>query len=199
MLNWAEAGWVYFFAKQPVRMPDDLRKLRLWIAAGYPETESLFKYFGFQVVPLAETDMLTALQTGLVEAIDVPPLFALLDRSYQAAPYMTDLKWAPLNAATIVHTQAWQQIPAEYQLPMVEAAQQIGKGLRDEIRRLGDEAIREMQARGLQIVSLDKATVDVWRNGAREAYNKLQCAQKHPKLFERILRLHEEYRSRGSG
>ncbi len=55
----------------------------------------------FQVVLLPATDMMTSLQTGLIEAIDLPPLFALLDRPYQIATYMTDLKWAPLNATSV--------------------------------------------------------------------------------------------------
>lgn len=81
VLSWAEGGWISFFTKVPVRTPDELRKLRLWTAAGNPEAEKLSKALGFQVVPLPETAMLTGLQTGLIDAIDVPPLFALLDRS----------------------------------------------------------------------------------------------------------------------
>jgi TRAP-type C4-dicarboxylate transport system substrate-binding protein len=195
ILNWAEAGWVYFFAKQPVRTPDDLRKLRLWTAVGHLESERLFKHFGFRVVPLDETDMLTALRTGLIEAIDVPPLFALLDRSYQAANYMTELRWAPLNAATVIHVDAWKRIPDKFRTPLVAAAQSVGERLRDQIRKSEQDAIREMQTRGLQIVRLDNAAVELWRTVVIEAYPLLQCAKKHPQLFAKIMRLHEQYKS----
>lgn len=193
VLNWAEAGWVYFFAKQPVRTPDDLRKLRLWTAAGHPESERLFKHFGFRVVPLDETDMLTALRTGLIEAIDVPPLFALLDRSYQSASYMTDLRWAPLNAATVIHLDVWDRVPAKFRSNLVDAAQSVGKRLRDQIRESEQRAISEMQTRGLEIVKLDSATVELWRSGVTEAYALLQCSKRHPRLFTKIMRLHEQY------
>jgi len=195
VLNWAEAGWVYFFAKEPVRTPDDLRKLRLWTAAGYPETERLFKQFGFRVVPLASTDMLTALQTGLIEAIDVPPLFALLDRSYQAAGYMTDLKWAPLNAATVIHLDAWRRIPEKYRESLVKAVSTIGAGLRNRIRRAEEDAIKEMQARGLQIVAVDRATTDLWRSDVNKAYPKLQCAKEYPALFAKIMQVHAQFQT----
>jgi TRAP-type C4-dicarboxylate transport system substrate-binding protein len=195
ILNWAEAGWVYFFAKQPVRTPDDLRKLRLWTSVGHPESERLFKHFRFRVVPLDETDMLTALRTGLIEAIDVPPLFALLDRSYQAATYMTDLRWAPLNAATVIHLEAWKRIPEKFRPHLVGAAQSIGERLRGQIRKSEQDAIREMQTRGLQIVQLDEAAVGSWQTVVNEAYPLLQCAKKHPQLFTKIMRLHEQYKS----
>lgn len=194
ILNWAEAGWVYFFANQPVKTPDDLRKLRLWTAAGHPEAERLFRHFGFRVVPLDETDMLTALRTGLIEAIDVPPLFALLDRSYQSATYMTDLRWAPLNAATVIHLDAWERIPEKFRSSLVGAAQSVGKQLRAQIRKSEQDAIREMQTRGLEIVKLDSAAVELWQTGVTEAYSLLQCATQHPQLFTKIMRLHEQYR-----
>ncbi len=195
ILNWAEAGWVYFFAKQPVRTPDDLKKLRLWTAAGHPESERLFKYFGFRVVPLDETDMLTALRTGLIEAIDVPPLFALLDRSYQTANYMTDLRWAPLNAATVIHLEAWERIPEKFRPLLINAVHSIGERLREQIRKSEEDAIREMQTRGLQIVKLDKRASELWRTGVDEAYPLLQCAKQHPQLFAKIMRLHEQFKS----
>ena len=189
MLGWADAGWIYFFAKTPVRTPDDLRQLRLWIAAGAPEAEALFQEFGFNVVPLPMTDMLTALQTGLVEAIDVPPLFALLDRSYQLAGHMTDLRWAPINAATVISVQAWKRVPAEYHDAFVDALREVARDAQDAIRRAGDEAIGEMQARGLTVVTLDDATRAQWRREARAAYPVLRDGSAFPELFDRVLQL----------
>jgi TRAP-type C4-dicarboxylate transport system substrate-binding protein len=196
VLAWAEAGWVYFFTKQPVRTPADLRKLRLWTAVGYPETEKLFKEFGLQVVPLPETDMLTALQTGLIEAIDVPPLFALLDRSYQLATHMTNIKFAPLNAATVISLPAWERLPASYRPQLLAAVQQTGKALRTEIRQAGDEAIIEMQRRGLQVIDVDEPTIEQWRSEAQKAYPKFGCGVHYPDLFAQVLRLHREFRSK---
>jgi hypothetical protein len=44
------------------------------------------------VVPLAVTDLLPSLQTNLIQAFDVPALFALLDQSFGLAKNMIDLK-----------------------------------------------------------------------------------------------------------
>ncbi len=189
VMNWAEAGWVRFFAKQPVRSVEDLRRLRLWTATGNPQSERVAKGLGFRVVPLPATDMLMGLQTGLIEAIDVPPLFALLDRSYQAAPYMTNLDFAPLNAATVLTRSAWQRIPAEYREPFREAAEQAAIRLRREIHRSEQEAVAEMQKRGLTVVDLDAATQAEWRRTARAIYPELVCAKQHPALFDEVMRL----------
>jgi len=199
ILVWAEGGWVYFFTKRPVRTPDDLRQLRLWTTPGYPEYERIFKEFKFQVVPLSATDMMTSLQTGLIEAIDVPPLFALLDRSYQIASYMTDLKWAPLNAAMVLSVNMWNKIPQHLHAGFLDAAAEIGGRLRRTIHKAENEAIGEMQARGLTVVKLNDNEIGMWRSEVGNAYVKFPCRQEHPKLFKKILRLHKEYRQKGVG
>ena len=189
ILSWTEAGWVHFFSKTPVRTPVDLRQLRLWIGTGDPKGERLVKELGFRVVPLPTTDMLTGLQTGLIEAIDVPPLFALLDRSYQAAPHMTALPFAPLSAATVITVPAWERIPAAYREPLLTAARLSAAKLRTEVQRAEQEAIAEMAARGLTIVELDAAGVEEWRRESAAVYPRLDCNLEHPALFERVLDL----------
>jgi TRAP-type C4-dicarboxylate transport system substrate-binding protein len=189
VLNWAEAGWVHFFAKTPVRVPDDLRQLRLWIGTGSSESERLTEELGFRAVPLPVTDMLTGLQTGLIEVIDVPPLFALLDRTYQAAPYMTELRFAPLNAATVMTMQTWQRIPESQRSALLAAARAASARMREEIHAAELEAIDEMVSRGLTIVSLDQQELEAWRTEARAVYPRLACGREHPDLLEEVMRL----------
>jgi TRAP-type C4-dicarboxylate transport system substrate-binding protein len=198
VLTWGEAGWLYFFTTRPVRTPADLRQLRLWISPGFPEHERIFKGFGFQVVPLPATDMLTSLQTGLIEAVDVPPLFALIDRSYQIANHMTDLRWAPLNAAMVISNRSWERIPEQIRDPLLAVVREIGGKLRQTIRSAESDAIREMISRGLNVVQLDGADLNAWRSEVNAAYDRLPCRQSQPELLQEVLRLHEEY-SRGPG
>ena len=140
--------------------------------------------------------MLTGLQTGLIEAIDVPPLFALLDRSYEVASYMTELKFAPLTAATVMTLAAWQRIPSEYRADLLEAVRQVALTMRTEIRRGEQEAISEMVMRGLTVVSLDAASWAQWRETAHGAYPDLECAGQYPELFDKVLRLQQEAAAR---
>jgi TRAP-type C4-dicarboxylate transport system substrate-binding protein len=189
ILGWAEAGWVHFFARSPVRTPADLRELRLWIGAGDPNAERLAKELGFRVVPLPATEMLTSLQTGLIEVIDVPPLFALLDRSFQAAPYMTDLHFAPLVAATVITLPAWQRIPAAYRDRLLAAARSTAASMRGELDRAEAAAVDEMVARGLNVVRLDAVTVAEWQRESEAVYPQLDCNLEYPELYTRVMQL----------
>ncbi|HEU0105450.1 MAG TPA: TRAP transporter substrate-binding protein DctP, partial [Vicinamibacteria bacterium] len=73
VLNWADGGWVHFFAQKPVAVPDDLKALKLFSWAGDATSVDLWKSAGFNPVPLPATEIATALQTGLVNALGCPP------------------------------------------------------------------------------------------------------------------------------
>ncbi len=193
VLTWTEGGWVNFFTKEAVRTPQDLRKLRLWISSGDPDTERILKELGFNVVPLPTTDMLTGLQTGLIEAIDVPPLFALLDRSYEYAPYMTDFKWAPLNAAIIISASTWKKIPARLHEKLLLSAQAIGQGLREEVRSSSKEAVKEMQARGLKVIVPTTEDLAHWQTLTDESFPKIRGTLCEADIFDQVIRLDQAY------
>jgi TRAP-type C4-dicarboxylate transport system substrate-binding protein len=189
VLHWAVAGVAYFFAKQPLRTPDELRKRRLWMPPGAPYMEKLYSDFGVRAVPLPATEMLTGLQTGLIDVTATAPLFALLDRTYQSASYMTELEWGALIAATLINTRAWERVPAELRPELMQAARDIGQSMRDDARRAERDAIAQMQARGLQLVKLSTAERTQWRREAEQAYPRLRGDYCPPDLYDEVMRM----------
>jgi TRAP-type C4-dicarboxylate transport system substrate-binding protein len=196
LLNWAVAGVAYFFSKQPLHTPDDLRRGRIWMPPAAPYMEKLYKDFGVRAIPLPATEMLTGLQTGLIDIIVAPPLFALLDRTYQAAGNMTDLEWGALVASTLVNAHAWARVPSELQPVLMASAQEIGHSMRDEARRAGEDAIRQMQARGLKVIELTPAERALWRAEVDRAYPALRGEYCVPELYDEVMLLHQSRQPR---
>lgn len=195
ILNWADAGWVRFFTKRPASTLDDIRGMKLLTSAGDPETEELYKDFGFQVVPLPYTEVLTALQTGLIEAVQGPPLYAMVEQWFGLATNMTEVKWAPLVGATVISNRAWERIPANMRPQLLEAARSAGRRLLTEIRQLNEDAVPAMAKRGLNIVKPDAAALATWSSEAKDAYPKLRGRYVSAELFDEVERLRNEFRS----
>jgi TRAP-type C4-dicarboxylate transport system substrate-binding protein len=194
VLNWAIAGWVNIFSKEPIRLPADLRRTRFWMTSGDPETEKIYKAFGVHVVPLPVTEMMTGLQTGLIDATAAPPLYALLDRTFQVAGHMLDIHWGALNAATIVRADAWARVPAELRPQLVAAARREGVAMRDVGRKSGEDAVREMQKRGLVVTVLTPDERAQWREEAARTYQGLRGAYCPPEIYDDVMRHHAESR-----
>ena len=177
----------------------DMRKMKLLTLAGDNDTLELWKANGFRAVPLAATDILTGLQTGLVEAVPNTPLFALLDQSFGIARNMIDVKWAPLIGATVITRRMWDSLPAAQRSDMMNAALEAGVSLRGGIRKMGDEAIVTMQKRRLQVIHVDAAALAEWRREAEGVYPKLRGGQVPAELFDEVRKLRDEYRSTAAG
>jgi TRAP-type C4-dicarboxylate transport system substrate-binding protein len=200
VLNWGDVGWVHFFTTTPATRLADMRKMKIFTwAGGDNETLELWKANGFRAVPLAATDILTGLQTGLIEAVPTTPLYALLNQSFGIARNMIDVKWAPLIGATVITRRAWDSLPAAQRSDLLAAGREAGGSLRDGIRKMGDDAIVTMQKRRLQVIHVDAATLADWRKEAEGVYPRLRGAQIPAELFDEVRKLRDEYRTRTGG
>jgi len=195
VLNWADAGWVHFFSRKPIQNIGDLRQMKLFCWAGDSSEIDLWRSSGFRPEPLAATDILNGLQTGLIDVVPNPPLFALLNQSFGLAHYMADVKWAPLVGATMVTKAAWDKLPASDRPAMLEAGRAAGVEMRASIRKMGDEAVAAMQKRKLQVVHLSDAAVAEMRRETENAWPKMRGSIAPADLFDQARRLRDEFRA----
>jgi TRAP-type C4-dicarboxylate transport system substrate-binding protein len=164
VLGWSEAGWAHFFTKSPVRTPDDMRKLKMFIWAGDDQYVELWKKAGFNPVPLPSTEIATALQTGLVNAVTVNPQGILLLQWYKQVRYMTDIKWAVFLGGIVISKSTWEKIPADIRPAVRQAAFKAARRLRDFSRRTEQSDIEALKKNGVQVVSVDEKNLDQWRS-----------------------------------
>ncbi|HET7293979.1 MAG TPA: TRAP transporter substrate-binding protein DctP [Vicinamibacteria bacterium] len=194
VLNWADGGWVHFFAQKPVATPDDLRALKLFTWAGDPKSVEVWRSAGFNPVPLPATEISTALQTGLVNALGCPPQVAVISQYYNHARNMTDLPWQLLLGATLINKATWERIPAEVRPALLESARSAGARLQAEIRKSGARDVEAMRKRGLNVVPLDDRTRALWQQTAESLYPRVRGAIVPADAFDEAQRLRDEYR-----
>jgi TRAP-type transport system periplasmic protein len=199
VLNWGDAGWVHFFTKQPAVHPEDIRKMKLCVLQGDNATFELYKINGFHPVALAATDILTGLQTGLIEAFQSPPLFALSNQWFGSAKNMLDIRFAQLVGATLIDKATWDKIPPAVQKDIMASARTAGVALREEIRKSEAGSIPIMQQFGLNLVHADAKAQGEWRQLAEGIWPKLRGTMMPADLFDQVKRLRDEYRKAHPG
>jgi len=194
VLNWADGGWVHFFTTKPVAVPDDLRKLKLFTWAGDAESVEAWRSAGFNPVPLPSTEIATALQTGLVEALGSPPQVAVISQFFNQAKNMTDLRWQLLQGATIITKAAWEKIPAEVRPELLRVSQEAGTRLRKEIRESEAKDVEAMKKRGLTVVPVSAAQRAQWQKLTESIYPRIKGKVVPAEAFEEAMRYRDEYR-----
>lgn len=196
ILNWGDGGWVYFFTKQPVKSPDDLRKLKIFSWADETSTVGFWKEGGFTAVELPSTELSTSLQTGMISAVPVSSQMAVLMQWYNQLPYMTDMKWGAIVGATVMSKDTWERIPEDIRPAILAAARKAGKKMREETKRAEAEAISAMKERGLKVVEVPEADRKAWQKAAEDSWPKLTKDYAPKDLFDEALRIRDAYRRR---
>jgi len=199
VLNWADVGWVHFFTQKPVALPDDLRALKLFTWAGDADSVSVWRSAGFNPVPLPSTEIATALQTGLVNALGSPPQVAVISQFFNNAKNMTDLRWQVLLGATLITKSTWEKIPADLRPALLEASREAGQRLQREVKDAEQKDIDAMKKRGLNVVAVSARQRAEWQKLTEKLYPSIRGRIVPADAFDEALRYRDEYRKQNAG
>ncbi|MCB9543313.1 MAG: TRAP transporter substrate-binding protein DctP [Myxococcales bacterium] len=172
ILGWSEAGWVRFLSTAPIVDPADAHKLKMFINGGNAEQVEVWKKGGFKPVPLPVTEITTALQTGLIEAVPTTPQGTLMMQWHKYAKYMSDFAWSPLVGGLVIDAKTWEKIDEGQRAALLAAARRAGDKLRAEVRANDRTAVEEMVKRGLVLTPMTPEALAKWRvmvEGMRDA------------------------------
>lgn len=196
ILNWGDAGWIQLFANVPVQHPDELRKLKLFSQAGADVFINAWRAQGFQPVPLPATDILPALQSGMIDSFFTTPVAALSLQWFGKAPHMTEIRTAKMVGATVLTMKAWKKIAVGARPGILAAADEAGQLSRDRIREFEIEAVEAMTEYGLEVHTLTPESQAEWEVVAKKSYEFYMRGYVSPELVARVERLRDEFRGR---
>ena len=168
LLFLVDIGWVYWFSANEIAVPEDLRKAKIYTTAGDYVTVELFKRFGFNAIPVSETDILTSLQTGMINSMQTVPILSLSSGWFALMPNMLDLKWAVFIGAVIIDERVWSKIRPEHQKVMMEVAQEIGKKYQENGRKTDAQAIEMMKKYGMKVKTPTDEELKIWEDFKEE-------------------------------
>lgn len=193
-LGWADVGFVYLYSKNPIRSPEDMESAKIWIWAGDPLAELFFKAFGLSPIPLAAPDVLTSLQTGIIDAVYCSSLACIALQWFTRVNYMTNVPITYGMGAALVSEKALKKVaPADVDI-LVEVSRPLLRELTEKTREQNREAIAEIEKEGVVVVDADEAArMQFFRTG-REAWGDGVGRLYSQELLDRITELLDDYR-----
>jgi TRAP-type C4-dicarboxylate transport system substrate-binding protein len=195
-LQWGIVGQVKLFCTKPYRTPAEAKGAKVFAWEGDPGSVEAWKLAGFSPVVLSSTDLLPALQTGMVNCVATVPLYALTARIFEKASSMMDVNWGILVGATVVKKDAWEKIPAEVRPKLAAIARDLGKKVDAEVDRLNADAIAEMKKQGLTVVPVDQAD---WKATAESTWPVLRGKVVPAEFFDEVRRERDAVRASKAG
>ena len=195
VLFWGDVGWTHFFSKQPMRTPDDLKRMKLFTWAGDATYTGLWKSGGYQPVPLETADIVPMLDTGLISCVPMPPVAALATQVYSRAPHMLDVNWAPLVGALVIRKTVWDKTPAGAREVLKKASDEAGVVNKAQSRTESDKAVAAMKEKGLTVHPMTPELESAWRREAEKFYPQIKGTLVPADIFDEVEKLLKDYRA----
>lgn len=187
VLAWGDAGWVRFFSKEAALRPDDYKRMKFFAWGSEPDQQSIMKSLGYTPVPLETTDILPAIQTGMINVVPSTPYFALATQVYNTAPHMLDINWAPIVGALVVTRKAWDGMSPEVQSAVRAASDKAGAQIRTKARQEVEEAVDAMKKRGLTVNKPNPAQMKEWNDLADKLYPRIRGTMVPTETFDDVM------------
>ncbi len=196
ILGWADVGFAYVFAQKPIRTLEELRRTKMWMWEGDPLAETTFKALGVSAIPLSLVDVLTSLQTGLIEAVYIPPLPCISLQWHTRVKTMMDVPLANVTGAVLVSRRMFRKLSPEHQQILLEQGKKYMARLVQQAREDNEKSIELMRQNGIQIVSLSEEDLVPFYQAAQQAHQALVGKLYSQELLDRVKQALAEFRSR---
>lgn len=108
-------GFAYAMSTQKAQSIEDARKLKVWAPKGDRTANRVFKAFGVTPVPLSPVDVLTGLQTGLINTVAAPPVSVVALQWHTQVKYILDLPFMYIYSFFILDLRQFERLSPEDQ------------------------------------------------------------------------------------
>ena len=177
-LAWGENGFREVTnSKRPIRKPEDLKGLKIRVV-GSPLFLDTFTALGANPTQMSWADAVPALSSGAVDGQENPFtifIFAKLDTAANQK-YMTMWGYVADPLIFVVSKSVWKSWKPEDQKAVREAAVQAAKeniaASRKGLIPPDDSTVKEVEAKGVQIVKLTDAEKQPFKKATKAVYDK---------------------------
>jgi TRAP-type C4-dicarboxylate transport system substrate-binding protein len=156
LLGWAEVGFVHVFTSSPIRKTEDLKGLKMWTWEGDPIAETAFRALGINPIPLSFVDVMTSLQTGLIDAFYTTPYAAIALQWYARVKYMVDVPLADAAGSVLISKKYYDQLPKDLQEILLRNGRLYISKLTQLSRKDNKESITELKKRGITVLTANE-------------------------------------------
>ncbi|MCP4675695.1 MAG: ABC transporter substrate-binding protein [Deltaproteobacteria bacterium] len=195
LLGWAEAGFVYVFTNKPVHKAADIKGVKMWMWEGDPLAKALLKANGIVPVPLDLPNVLTSMQTGLIDAVYSSPYAVVALQWHNRVKYMIKMKLTYASGALLISKKQFDKLTPEEQAILKEVAAKHSRRLTELTRKENDDAIGVLKKAGIKILDIGSEAAKI-EKASKAVYDALAGKLYSKELLEDTLRYRDECRKK---
>ncbi len=150
-LAYWDNGFKIMSANKPLRMPNDLRGLRMRIQAS-TVLDAQMRALGARPQVLAFSEVYQALQTGVVDGTENPPSKMYTQKMHEVQKHVTVSNHGYLGYAVIVNKKFWDGLPGEVRRQLEQAMREATAFEKTIAQRDNDRALEAIRKAGKTVI-----------------------------------------------
>jgi TRAP-type transport system periplasmic protein len=198
--GFAAGGFAVLMSNEPVTSVSDLKGKKVWVPEGDTISYASMKALSLSPVTLPLTDVLTGLQTGLIDIVAMSPIGALVLQWHTKVKFITDLPLIYTMGFMAIDIKAFSKIsPADQEIVREVMTRTYAK-LNDANIVDNKEALQALLNTGIEQVALAENEVTEIRSILRKSNRDMaEQGDYSLVLYQRMLQYLQEYRVGSAG
>lgn len=194
--GFAGGGFAKILSNVPVRSLDDLKGQKVWVPEGDRVGYEAMQAFGLSPVTLPLTDVMTGLQTGLIDIVATSPVGAVVFQWYTKVKYLTELPIVYVFATMIVDAKAFGRLSDGDQAIVREVMTRVYQEFNAQSIPDNKGAYEALLANGIQsVVPGESAVADLHRRAWSVADSVAEAGLVDPALLKELKAHLHTYRA----
>ncbi len=191
----AEGGFSYMMSDEALQSIEDVRGKKVWLPNNHAVGEAVFKAGEIPAVTLPIADVLTGLQTGLIDTVITSPIAAIALQWHTKINYLMDEPLTYFSAMLIIDKNAFDKLNEEDRAVVRRVMGGVFERIDQENRKDNVEAREALKKQGIEFVKLTPASFAQWRELGVEAMKQLERSNKYSdKAYQDLMKNLEESR-----
>jgi len=168
MLGWVQYGMVEFYASKPIKLPADMKGLRM--RAFGVDTSMLIRDLGGSPVSLSSQEMYQAVQRGTVDGFITGPTSVVSRKLYEVAKHGTDIGINYLSFMATANLNWWNALPADTRAAVAAASDEAQRVARQRAKDDDRKAKEALVQKGVTTPKLTPAERQQWVDASKGLY-----------------------------
>jgi len=194
ILSLSEVGFIYTMSTKPVNSIAALQDSTNWIPSGDPVAKALFKALDISPIQLSIPDVLSSLQSGLVDTVYNSFYGSIILQWFTKARYITDMPYGYAYGVFLLDGRAFDKLPGKYKELIHTTAAKHFSILLEKTRTSNLESRQVLINRGVEFIKPDPATVRQLKESRDLSIKTLKKNAFSPEIYQQTIQLLEKFR-----
>jgi TRAP-type C4-dicarboxylate transport system substrate-binding protein len=189
-----DVGFFFVYSNTSVGSLADLKKVKMWLWSEDKVGRALWQKLGVSGVPMGVPDVMTALNTGRIDACYGSALSTVALQWYTKVKFATSMPISYGIGASVLKLDKWNKASAEDQKSIQKILKAQSTKLRKTIRKDNLRALKSITRGGVKIVDsspamvaeFEKVAQAVWKEQAGKIYSQDD--------LDKVLKYRDEFR-----